>query len=71
MDLIADAGFLLIVSGIILMAAQFIWPDHFQNLQKQFAGWGLNFTTNVPGFALVVMGVLLLIVGRIGALAIK
>lgn len=41
-QLAAVAGFILVLIGALLMAAQAVWPEHFLNAAKAFQGFGLS-----------------------------
>jgi hypothetical protein len=60
-QLSAIAGVILVLSGLVFMAAQFIWPPNFANLVKDYTGSGWSLNTNVPGFGVIVVGAILLI----------
>ena len=65
-QLAASVGVLLVIVGIAFMAAQFVWPSHFAEIQKHFHGWGIDFQTNVAGFGVLALGVVLLMASLIG-----
>jgi hypothetical protein len=64
-------GVILALSGLLLVGAQAKWPDHFANLNKTFHGWGVDFTSNVPGFGIIVLGVVLVLASLLGKSAIS
>ncbi len=66
-------GALLVLSGILFMAAQAIWRGRLSGRQSRSAmasdtlepreRGGLSIATNWPGFALIALGAILLLVG--------
>jgi hypothetical protein len=65
---LALGGFMLLVVGVLFMAAQFIWVEHFAFAVKELSGWGIDLKTNVPGFGVMVLGTVLLLAARFGKL---
>jgi len=57
----AMAALFLIVAGVALIAAQAIFPGHFQNMEKTFTMRNLRLKTNVVGFGVILLGVILLL----------
>lgn len=55
------AGMFLAVAGVGLIVAQVIVPGHFANLEKSFGMRNIRLKTNVVGFGVVLLGVLLLL----------
>jgi hypothetical protein len=39
--LLSLTGFILVLAGIVLMAAQFAFPEHFIGVYKTFQGFGI------------------------------
>jgi hypothetical protein len=67
-------GALLVLSGVLFMAAQAIWRGRLSGrrsrsmkpsdtLEPQEPGGGFGLATNWPGLALIVLGAILLLVG--------
>jgi uncharacterized membrane protein YidH (DUF202 family) len=65
-QLLAWTGVALVAFGVLFMAAQFAWPDHFANDVKKFSGWGVDLNTNVPGFGVIIIGAVLLLASSFG-----
>lgn len=59
--LLSLTGFILVLAGIALMAAQFAFPDHFIGIYKRFEGLGITLQTNEVGFGVIVIGVVLML----------
>ena len=67
-------GVLLVLSGVLFMAAQAIWRGRLSGrwsrsavagdtLEPRERGGGLGLATNWPGFALIALGAILLLAG--------
>jgi hypothetical protein len=61
--LLSLTGFILVLAGIVLMAAQFAFPEHFIGVYKTFQGFGIKFQTNEVGFGVIIIGVVVLLAG--------
>ena len=70
-------GALLVLSGVLFMAAQAIWRGRLSErrsrstavgdtLEPRQPGAGFGLTTNWPGLALIALGALLLLIGAAG-----
>jgi hypothetical protein len=59
--LLSLAGFILILAGLLLMLAQFILPEHFAGISKEFEGLGIKLHTNEVGFGVIVIGAILML----------
>jgi hypothetical protein len=64
--LLGLAGFILTMSGLLLMFAQFVWPEHFLGIKKIFSGFGLTLETNEVGFGVIAIGAVLLLAASVG-----
>jgi hypothetical protein len=67
LKLLSLAGFILIVAGLLLMVAQFIWPEHFLGITKTFDGLGVKLQTNEVGFGVIVIGAVLMLAATFGS----
>lgn len=67
LKLVSLTGFILVIAGLLLMVAQFIWPEHFLGITKQFEGLGVKLQTNEVGFGVIVIGAVLLLAGAFGS----
>jgi uncharacterized protein YjeT (DUF2065 family) len=65
-NLLGLAGFILIVSGLLLIVAQAVWHDAFERLSND-----LHWDTIVVGFGGIVIGAILLLGESIGTTRIS
>jgi hypothetical protein len=74
--LVISLGALLVVSGVLFLAAQPIWRGRLSERRSRSApagptleprrpGAGLGLRTNWPGLALIALGAILLLVGAV------
>jgi len=59
-------GMALIVCGLLLMAIHSEWPIRFHNLAGTIQLWGGEVDIRWPGYAAMMIGVVLLLMGSTG-----